>query len=166
MLKKFVNDNMLKEEKAGNVVIYSLNSSAKALSNAGIVSEYLAWNKKTFPYQQLESMIEKLPTGFFIFLVTGSYASGKQTKKSDLDIVIICDDAFEPKKIYAELKHYAETSIPPVHLYAFKRSEFLKMLLDKEANYGKEIAKNALILNGGTEYFRIISEAIKNGFNG
>ena len=168
VLKKFVKENALREEKAGNVVLYKLNlDSEKGSMYAGMVSGHLAWNRKNIPYEELElRLMAKLPEIFFIFLVTGSYASGKQTKKSDLDVVIICDDSYEPKKIYAELKHYAETSIPPVHLYAFRRNEFLKMLLDKEANYGKEIAKNNLILTGGGEYFRIISEAIKNGFNG
>ena len=57
-------------------------------------------------------------------------------------------------------------NIPPIHLYTFKKSEFLNMLLDTKANYGKEIAKNNLILSGGKEYYKIVSEAIKNGFNG
>jgi hypothetical protein len=40
------------------------------------------------------------------------------------------------------------------------------MLLNKEANYGKEIANKNIILYGGENYFNIISEAIKNGFTG
>lgn len=80
--------------------------------------------------------------------------------------MIICDDAFETKKIYAELKQDCELNIPPIHLYVFKNSEFLKMLLNKEANYGKEIANKNLILFGGEGYYKIISEAVKNGFTG
>jgi len=45
-LKKFVKLSILKEERAGNVVLYSLNlSSHKTLAYAGFVSEYLGWNK-------------------------------------------------------------------------------------------------------------------------
>ena len=167
ILKKFVKQRILKEEKAGNVVLYSLDtSSEKALIYAGIVSEHRAWNKKSLPYDDITRLMEKMPTEFFVLLITGSYASGKQRKKSDLDMVIICDNAFETKKIYAELQHYADTSIPPIHLYAFTEKEFALMLNNNEANYGKEIAKNCLIISGGRIYFKIMSEAIKNGFNG
>jgi len=71
-----------------------------------------------------------------------------------------------PEKIYSELRHDCEMNIPTIHLYAFKKSEFIGMLTSQEANYGKEIAKNNLILSGGKEYFRMIDEASKNGFNG
>lgn len=167
VLKKFSEEKILSEEKAGNVILYKLNiNSEKALNYAGMVAEYIAWDKKHIPYDELERLAEKIPTVFYIFIITGSYAKGKQTKTSDIDVVIICDDSFESKKIYAELRHQASISIPQVHLYTFKREEFLKMLLDKEANYGKEIANNNLILSGGKEYYKIVSEAMKNGFNG
>lgn len=166
-LKNFVKSNILKEERAGNVVLYSLNlSSHKTLAYAGFVLEYLSWNKKQIPYKDLEKIASKIPTKFFIFIITGSYATNTQKKSSDIDVVIVCDDSFDPKKIYAELKQDCELNIPLIHLYVFKNSEFLKMLLNKEANYGKEIANKNLILFGGEEYYKIISEAVKNGFTG
>ena len=166
-LKMFVKQNILMEEKAGNVVLYSFNlNSEKAHSYFGFISEYVAWNKKNIPYNDIENLIKKISTGFFIFLITGSYANNTQKKDSDIDVVIICDDSFEPKKIYSELRYDAEMNIPQIHLYIFRKSEFLNMLLDSKANYGKEVAKNNLILTGGEEYYRIISGVIKNGFNG
>ena len=80
--------------------------------------------------------------------------------------MILCDNDCEPKKIYSELRHDCELSIPKIHLYVFKEKEFLQMLLDKKENYGKEIVRNNLIFFGGEQYYKIISEAIKNGFNG
>ena len=166
-LKKFVKSNILKEERAGNVVLYSLNlDSYKTFAYAGFVLEHLSWNKKHIPYKDLEKIVSKIPTKFFIIIITGSYANNTQKKDSDIDIVIICDDSFEPKKIYAELKLDCELNIPPIHLYVFKKMEFLNMLLSKEANYGKEIVNKNLILFGGEEYYNIVSEAIKNGFAG
>jgi len=166
-LKKFVKSNILKEERAGNVVLYSLNlSSHKTFAYAGFVLEHISWNKKHIPYKDLEKIASKIPTKFFMFIITGSYANNTQKKDSDIDVVIICDDTFEPKRIYAELKQDCELNIPPIHLYVFKSSEFLEMLLNKEANYGKEIANKNLILFGGEGYYNLISEAIKNGFTG
>ena len=167
ILKKFVKLKVLNEQKAGNVVLYSLNiDSEKALIYAGMIAEYLSWDKKHIPHAEIEQLMHKIPTDFFVLIVTGSYASGKQTKNSDLDAVIICDDSFEPKRIYAELKHQTEISIPHIHLYVFRRNEFVKMLADKEANYGKETARNNLVISGGKIYYKIITEAIKNGFIG
>ena len=57
-------------------------------------------------------------------------------------------------------------SIPKIHLYVFRKSEFLAMLLERKANYGKEVARNNMILTGGQGYFRIIGEAMRNGFSG
>jgi len=166
-LKKFVKSTILKEERAGNVVLYSLNFSLhKTMAYTSFVLEYLSWNKKKIPYKDLEKIASKIPTKFFTFIITGSYANNTQKKTSDIDVVVICDDTFDPKKIYAELKLDCELNIPPIHLYVFKSSEFLEMLLNKEANYGKEIANKNLILFGGESYYKIISKAVKNGFAG
>lgn len=166
-LKKFVKSNILKEERAGNVVLYLLNLSLhKTIAYTSFVLEYLSWNKKYIPYKDLEKIASKVPTKLFTFIITGSYANNTQKKTSDIDVVILCDDTFDPKRIYAELKQDCELNIPSIHLYVFKNSEFLEMLINKEANYGKEIANKNLILFGGEGYYKIISEAVKNGFTG
>jgi predicted nucleotidyltransferase len=166
-LKHFVELAVLKIEKAGNVILYSLNiNHLKSRIYAGLVAEHIAWNKKRIPYDIILEFASRVPATYYTLLVTGSYAHNKQKKDSDMDLVIICEDTIDTKTIYAELSHYSEMSIPPIHLYVFKKSDFLKMLLDKKANYGKEIVKNLLIFTGATEYYNIINEAMKNGFNG
>lgn len=163
ILKKFVKNNILTEEKIGNSILYALNlNETKAQSYAGFLAEYLTHR---ISYKNIEKISKKIPTSFYILIITGSYAKNTQTKHSDIDIVIISDE-IETKKIYAELKLECELSIPKIHLYVFKKSEFLEMLKNKEANYGKEIAKNNLIFSGGENYYRIINEAMQNGFNG
>ncbi len=165
VLKRYVKQGILQEERAGNIVLYSLNlKSLKTQAYAGIISEYASWNKKHIPYRNLEKLASKMPTTFYTFIVTGSYAKGTQKEDSDIDVVIIIDDAAKPKRVYAELRMECELSIPQVHLYVFKESEFLAMLLNKEANYGKEIAKNSLFFFGAEYYYRIMGEAIGNGF--
>ncbi len=166
-LKGFVRQGILKEEHAGNVVLYYPDiKSLKAQSYAGFVSEYIAWSKKHIPYKDLQKIAEKIPAAFYIFIIAGSYARNTQKETSDIDVAIIVGDSEEPKKVYAELNLACELNIPQIHLYAFRKSEFLQMLLNNEANYGKEIAKNNLILYGGEEYYMIMHEAIENGFDG
>jgi len=166
-LKKFARQGILKEEKAGNVVLYSLDAgSLKARSYAGFVSEHVAWSQKHIPYKDLQKIADKMPEDFYIFIITGSYAKNRQKETSDMDVAIIIGDSAEPKKVYAQLRLACELNIPQIHLYVFRKSEFLQMLLNGEANYGKEIAKNNLILYGGEVYYKILHEAIKNGFDG
>ncbi len=163
-LKIFVKEGILSQKQIGNVVVYSTNWCQKTIHNLSNVVEYISWNKKHIPYQNLEEIMAKIPTKFFSLIITGSYAKEKQTKESDIDIVVL--SSMETTKIYAELKHFCEINIPKIHLYVFKEEEFLQMLLDKKPNYGKEIVKNNMILIGAESYYEIIMEAIKNGFNG
>ncbi|MEM4397078.1 MAG: hypothetical protein QW757_00470 [Candidatus Woesearchaeota archaeon] len=97
-------------------------------------------------------------------IITGNYAKNTQRTDSDLGVVIICDDKEDTKKIYAELIYDCEISIPEIHLYIFRRDEFLSMLIDKKQNYGKEIVRNNIIWRPAL--YRIISNVVKNGFNG
>lgn len=166
-LKNFVKADVLKEERAGNVILYSLLlTNLKSQIYVGITAEHIGLNSKQLPYDDLNKLAAKIPTDFYILLITGSYAQNKQKNNSDIDVVIICEDCFEPKKIYASLRHDCEMNIPAIHLYVFRKTEFMEMLLNDKANYGKEIAKNSLIIVGGREYFKIMGDAIKNGFNG
>jgi predicted nucleotidyltransferase len=165
-IKKYVKESIFSEEKAGNVILYSLNlSETKTQIYAGFISEYLGWNTRHLPFDVIKKVIEKIPTVYFTFIITGSYAKNKQKETSDLDIVVIADDKQDTTHIKAQINYTCELSIPQGHPYIFKKSEFLEMLLNNEANYGKEIAKNNIIIHGGSEYFKIMQEAIKNGFN-
>ena len=56
--------------------------------------------------------------------------------------------------------------IPEFHPYVFTQAQFYEMLTNKEENYGKEIARKNLIITGGKEYYLIVLEAIRHGFNG
>lgn len=163
-LKNLVKENILVEERIGKSVVYSLDLiSLKTQAYCGFITEYIAFTQKHMP--NIENITKRIPSSFYSLIVTGSYAKNTQKENSDLDIVIILDDSLEPKKFYAELKYYCERNIPIIHLYVFKKSEFLVMLTNREANYGKEIAKNNMILYGAENYYNIIGEAIENGFN-
>ena len=166
-LRNFVKQEILKEEKAGNVTLYSaFLSKNKSRIYFGFVLEYASWKKIHIPFKEIEKITEKMPTDFYCLLLAGSYAKNKQKESSDIDMAIIVGDEIETKKVYAELSHSCDMSIPKIHLYVFRKTEFMQMLLNKEANYGKEISINNIILNGGKEYFQIIGEAIENGFTG
>lgn len=165
-LKNFVNEGMLKQQKVGNNIIYSINNSTFALNIIGFISEYKS-NKATYlPYKNIQKIINKIKTSFYTLLITGSYAKKQQKTTSDIDIVIICDDKQKPNSILSQIKLESELMTPEIHPYVFTQSQFYGMLTSREENYGKEIARNNLIITGGKQYYGILMEAIENGFNG
>lgn len=163
-LKKLVKASILNEEKVGNVILYSIDLNVNSLNTLGFVAEFKANNLNTLP--NIQKIIDKIKTPYYSLIVTGSYAKNRHTKKSDLDIVIICDDNNDPKTILSAVKLESELSIPEIHPYVFTVSDLYEMLTNDEPNYGKEIAKNNLIITGAKQYYDILMRAIKNGFNG
>jgi len=167
VLKNFVSIGVLKQETVGHIPFYSLDAaSSKSRNFAGFVLEYCGWKKGKIDYRSLQDIMDRIPVHGYVFIITGSFARGTQTKASDMDVAVLIDDSAEPKKVYAELSFYCEKSIPPIHLQVFKNGEFVEMLRNREANYGKEIAKNNIILAGGQVYVKLVSEAMRNGFDG
>ena len=81
---------------------------------------------------------------------------------SSIEVYLLADYANNDSiaKLETELMH------PEAHPYVFTKSELLQMLLSKEENYGKEIAKNNLTITGAKQFYSIILEAIDYGFNG
>ena len=121
---------------------------------------------KKLPMKNILELIDSIPVSYFTFIISGSYAEGKATKKSDLDVAVLVENKEDSKKVFTLLKNKGELMIPPAHIYVFTKEEFLKMLLDKEQNYGKLVFRKRVLIFGTENYYLIIKEAIKNGFRG
>jgi hypothetical protein len=153
---------ILKIEAKGKSSICSINLDSRlAVLYLSLLDELEASSRKV---PHLEELIYDTPIPFFTLLVGGSYAEGKQTKKSDLDICVLVDDAADKKRISNMLEN--KLMIPRLHPFVFRKSEFLEMLLNREANYGKLLFRKRLIAFGAENYYLIIKEAIDHGFRG
>lgn len=164
-VKKLEKLGIIKIEKKGHSNICSINLN----NNLSLVYLELIEQEKInekLPLKNITKLMQLVPVSYFTFIITGSYVKGLETKKSDLDIVLITENKDDVKKVFVVLKNEGELMIPPVHLYAFSKEEFFKMLLDKEENYGKEIFRNHIIFFGVENYYLIVKEAIENGFKG
>lgn len=169
VLNNLLLENILQREKVGKSILYALTLNYFATqSYLGSLHEYLSWQEKHVPNSIVNAIAHKICriTPFFVFIVAGSYAKKKQTKNSDLDVAIICDNSTDPKEIIAEIKLESDLSIPQVHPFVFTKDQFLEMLVDEGENYGKEVARNNLIFFGGAVYYNILNEGIKHGFRG
>ena len=160
--KKLVKLGMLNMETKGNSNICSINLySPLAISYLSLLDETEAVSRRI---PRLDELINEMPAPFFTFMVGGSYAEGIQTKKSDLDVCVIVDDAADTQKIQRMLEN--KIMIPRLHPFVFRKSEFVKMLLSKEANYGRMLFRKRLIAFGAGNYYLMIREAVENGFRG
>ncbi|MFH0831350.1 MAG: nucleotidyltransferase domain-containing protein [archaeon] len=147
------------------------NICSLSLDNSYTIT-YLAFldeleaNSRKLPRDNIIQLINAVPLSYFTFMVAGSYAAGKATEKSDIDVVVLAEDGTETKKILTILKNKGELMVPEAHPYVFTKTEFLNMLLNEEQNYGKLIFKNRIIFFGAENYYLIVKKAIKNGFKG
>ena len=160
-LKSFVQEGILTKEKKGGLGLYKVAGTPKAISYLSMVAEHMAWSKNDLS-DSIYGLVERIGIDLFTLLVVGSYAKGRQTEKSDLDIILIVPG--DARKISSRLRYFCEMNIPPIHLYVLTDEEFKQMLLDKRHNYGKEAVRDNLIYYGAEAYYKILFEAMKNGF--
>lgn len=155
------NKKVLTLKEVGKSKMCLLNLSNEAKLYLSFLDEQESLGKKI---PSIKEILEFKDFVDDIVLVTGSYASGKQTAKSDLDLVIITKDgAFNKQKLIANL---TGLMTPKVHVFVLTYEDYVKMLTDKEANFGKEIFNNRLIYRNASRYYLLIKEAIENGFRG
>jgi len=165
-LDKFSREGILKVNKRGNTNLYSIDSNREGNINYLTLAEFMIKEERAdLPYKNLFKIIEKIKSNFFSFLITGSYAEGKQKKTSDIDVIIIIPDSDSKKPCEIALKE-GELMIPEVHGFVFTQEEFYLMLVNKEFNLGKEAVKKHIILYGAEAYYKILLGAIENGFKG
>ena len=157
-LKEFQMQNIVKTKKTGNVATYQLNLDNNLTLNYLNLLNGLETDKKKFPKEILQEIQEKISkyTEFFILILFGSYAKGKATEKSDLDIAVIVESEETKKEITPYLETIKRRKIKPIDYHIFTRNEFLEMLKADYENIGKQISKNSIVYYGFIEYYNII----------
>jgi len=101
--------------------------------------------------QLYKEVISKIKSGFFVFLIFGSYAKDENTKSSDIDIMFISNyKDFEEKILDI-------TSLLPIkiHSLVFTEEEFIRIKDSKKSNVVQEAIKNNIILFGIENYYRL-----------
>lgn len=158
---ELVKKNILSSQKIGSTNLISLNLSREAILLASFLDEKEG-NKMT----NCQKILAIKEITDYLILVTGSYAKGKQTKTSDMDLVIIIPDKEDVVSVQKLVENKTMLFVPPIHLYVFRKKDFIEMLKDKSGNYGKEIVKNRVMLKNAQIFYELVSEAIDNGYKG
>ena len=152
-------EGFLNIEKIGKSKVCSIELNQRTISLLSFLDEQKSFETNI---PNMDKILDFKEFSDDIILVTGSYVLGKQTKTSDMDIVLIVKEkAFEKQKL---LGNITSLMIPKVHALVFSYKDFTDMLLDKKPNLGKEIFNKRLIFKNTSIYYNIIKEAIEHGF--
>ncbi len=164
-VKKIENFGIIKITSVGGSNVCSLNFDSLIVFDYFAIMDKFKVTKQ-FPMKNVVELINIVPLDYFTFVVAGSYAKNKATKNSDLDVVVIIENKSDVKKVFSVLKNKGDLMIPKIHLLVFSKDDFLRMLLDKGENYGKEVFRNCIIFFGAENYYKILKKAKENGFKG
>ncbi len=157
---------ILNTRHAGKSRLCSINLDSQiSVTYLSFLDELDAYEKQ-LPRRNISELLASIRTPCFTFMVTGSYASGKATDKSDLDIIVLVGSGANRQEIQAKLRSAGELMIPRPHIYVFTYREFEEMLLLRNENYGKEAFRNRIIISGAQNYYIMMRRAIRNGFRG
>lgn len=164
-LKEFKRLNLLETQKTGNVTTYSLSlDNNLALAYLNLINEIEVYNNKKLPKNILEDIKNRIfkHSEFFILIVFGSYAEGKATEKSDLDIAVIVESGSSKKEITPYLETIKRREIIKIDYHVFTREYFIEMLEIDEENVGKQIYRKNITYYGLIPYYNMIKE-VKHG---
>jgi predicted nucleotidyltransferase/predicted transcriptional regulator len=152
-IQKLAKKEVIETKKIGQSVLCSIkNNFNEDVFRIEFIRVKELLQKKDFYvlHKQIQDDIKK---PFFTLLLFGSHASGKQTKHSDIDLMLITND----KDINRKIKHVLSLLPLKIHLLDFTSKELLTMLKTTEFNVGKEAVDNNIILFGIENYYRLIN---------
>lgn len=91
-----------------------------------------------------------------IVVLFGSYAKGKETGKSDIDLLIINKDG-KKSLSFSKYEVLFKKKINPIFVTV---KEFKKMIHDKDENVGKQVLKTHIILNNPESFWGLVFNGI------
>lgn len=163
-LKKFKEENLVKERRVGRSLLYTLN-----IDNELVFNYIQLINTKKLPkialraIERIKEDVEKY-TSFFSIVVFGSYSIGKQTKDSDLDVALLIEEENKRKIIETTIKSSELKTPLKIDGHVISKDEFLEMLKVDEENLGKQIARKHLSIYNSHIFYSLLKRGIKNGF--
>lgn len=155
VMQNLIKVNLVRAKKIGQTVLCGINSkefNADIFRTETLRREILLKNKDL---SSMYGYFKDITEPFFVLLLFGSYARGKNKKGSDIDLMLITDDENTKQKISSKI-----TLIPlEIHLTTFSSQEFGSMLKTTKFNVGREAFNNNIILYGIEDYYRLIQNA-------
>jgi predicted nucleotidyltransferase len=160
-INKLVARNILAKENIGNTMLVRINNSRETVLWLSFLEELNI--KYTRAYEKIVS-IEEISD--YLVMIVGSYAKGTYSKSSDMDLVIIVPDHENVTSIHKLITNKTLLWKPSLHIHVLKKKDFSEMLCDSQNNFGKETARNKIILRNARIYYELVLGAMNNGYTG
>lgn len=164
-LEQFENERIVTSRKVGTSKLYRINLDNEWSYDYLALLKYEDLSKTVSQsVEALKEQIEKY-TLFYSLVIFGSYVLGKQQKESDLDLAIIIPDKTQENNMKIAENMVKLRSVLKLHVQVITFDELLQMLINKEENVGKEIARKHRAVHNVNIFYKIVKRAIENGFN-
>ena len=164
-INKLIKKGVISKKTVGNAHLCSLN--LKNDETISIIFDYET-RKKSYFYKK-HKVLKTYFSDFFneakkynihSFLIFGSYAKESETKKSDLDILIILENKAQSGELSKSINDAFKLATVEISPIIIGRTDFIKMLTDKtKLNIGKESLKNHVILYGIERFWELALES-------
>lgn len=166
-LKKLERAGFLEKAVVGTSGAYRAKFSVPAINYFSLL-DFEEYEKSKIPKSAIDRVMRNVkPINVpFCLIVFGSYAKGKAGEKSDLDVAVIVGCAADKKIFVPVLESVLLHELVEMHYEVITAGDFASMLLAKEANLGKEIAYNHILVYGNEIYYQLIEEAYSHGYVG
>lgn len=162
-LKLLTKDKLLISRRKGNLNLYSLN-----LNNPLLIQmlQYLeVQNMLNFPLLNIiTEILNEIPIKDYCLLIFGSYVKSKQKSDSDIDICFLIENNNLKEKIKPYLNEIKLNHAIHIDEHYVTFDHFIKMLLVKDENLGKQIFRKHKLFYNSDIYYKLIKEAHKHGF--
>lgn len=146
---------LIKEKPSGLRLNYKKNISEIAYAESARKTDFF----KRHPLIEIytEKLIAASKTKLMILLIFGSYASGKQALKSDIDLLAVVPEYDE--SIERQIVSALSLSPKKFHATIISEESFREMLKKRdEMNIVNETFNNHLILYGAEQYYALLGE--------
>jgi predicted nucleotidyltransferase/predicted transcriptional regulator len=144
LIEKFGKSSKIILTTAPNSIIFAVEYERQ---------KYLLIDKN---FQQIkEYFMRQMKTSFYIMLLFGSYARGKQTKDSDIDLLFVVPTE-STEKVEKDILSIGRLLPLKLHIHVFSEKDFIAMRKSREITVGSEAIKSNIIIHGIEQYYLLI----------
>ena len=152
-------DKLLKKQKSGNQLQYSLDYSRTSLAPALHCIEYRRLEnlpaKAKIALQEFLKELKEKPT---ISILFGSYATDKHTKESDIDVLLVYPKIENPKSIENTAKQVSLNTLTSINPVYMDFQDFRKSFHDSTKEFFKNLKREKIILTGIEWWRQLVDE--------
>ena len=145
-LKRFIHDGLIRREKKGNMVFYTLNPSHALFHDLQSLIV-----KTTGIEGALKRLVEK-DRQIHLALLYGSFAKGEENGSSDIDLLVVSQG--ELKDFYSRLSELERQFNREINPTFYPPDEFRKKYQEKGSFLATILHKPLKVLKGNLDEFR------------